>query len=93
MPFDATDGPNQPILLDLPFALFPHTQPTRDFSVVLSRFFRCSDFAADNRHGWPISNAKGGPYLRSFTTNVVMTNGLSFASTAQILVVEGSLKR
>jgi hypothetical protein len=60
MPFDAREGPNWPILLNISFTLFPHAQPTRDFSVVLSRFLRCSDFAAGNRHGWLISDAKGG---------------------------------
>jgi hypothetical protein len=51
MPFDAREGPNQPILLDICHALFPDSYPTRDFSVVLLRFLRWSDFAADNRHG------------------------------------------
>ena len=60
MPFDASEGPNRPILLNLSYALFPHAQPTRDFSVVLSRFLRYSDFATGNRHGWLISDAKGG---------------------------------
>jgi hypothetical protein len=46
MPFDARDGPNRSILIDISYALFPHTQPTRDFSVVLTRFLRCGDFAA-----------------------------------------------
>jgi hypothetical protein len=84
MPFDAREGPNQPILLNISYALFPHSQPTRDFSVVLSRFLRYSDFAAGIRYGSLISDAKGGSYLRSFTTNMMMRNGLSFASTAQL---------
>jgi hypothetical protein len=51
MPFDASEGPNRPILLNISYALFPHSQPTRDFSVVLSRCLRCSDFAIGYRHG------------------------------------------
>lgn len=51
MPFDTREGPNQPVLLDICYALFPHSYPNRDFSVVLLRFLRWSDFSADNRLG------------------------------------------
>jgi hypothetical protein len=40
MPFDAGEGPNRPILLNISYALYPPSQPTRDFSVVLPRFLR-----------------------------------------------------
>lgn len=93
MPFDTGEGPNQPILLNIPYALYPHSQPTKDFSVVLPRFLRYIEFAAGNRNGWLISDTKGGSYPRSFTTNVMMINGLSFASSAQTFVLEGSPKR
>jgi len=95
MRFDARESSNQPVLFDIAYALFPQSYPTRDFSVVLLQFLRWSDFAADNRHGWLISDAKGGSYLRGFITyaQVMMGDGLSFASTAQTLVVEGLLTR
>lgn len=60
MPFDAREGPNRPILLNISYGLFPHSHPTRDFSVVLLRFLRCSDLAAGNRLCELIRDAKGG---------------------------------
>jgi hypothetical protein len=68
MPFDAREGPNQPILLEFSYALFPQSYPTMDFSVVLWRFLRWSGFSAGNRHGWLIRDAEGGSYLRGFIT-------------------------
>jgi hypothetical protein len=96
MPFDAREGPNQPVLLDISYAVFPYSHPNRDFSVVLLRFLRLSDFAAGNRRGWLTSDTKGGSYLRGFITyaQVMMRNGLSFVPTAtQSLIAEGLLTR
>jgi len=40
MQFDAREGPNQPVLLDVSFALYPPEYPTSDFPPVLLRFLR-----------------------------------------------------
>lgn len=59
MPFDAREGLNRSILLNISYALFPHSQPTRDFSVVLSRFLRWIvsqrfHHKHDDEKNWPV---------------------------------------
>jgi hypothetical protein len=46
MQFDSRDEPNQPILLDISYALFPHSYPDSDFSPVLLQFLRWDEFEA-----------------------------------------------
>lgn len=40
MQFDAREGPNQPVILDVSYTLYPNSYPASDFSPVLLRFFR-----------------------------------------------------
>jgi hypothetical protein len=94
MQFDAREGPNQPVLLDVSFALYPPSYPTSDFPPVLLRFLRWGNFAtAGNRHDRLINGAKDGSYLKSFITYVqaMAKNGLFFASTTQTFLMEGFL--
>lgn len=40
MQFDAKGDPNQPVILDISYALYPNSYPTSDFSPVLLQFLR-----------------------------------------------------
>jgi hypothetical protein len=47
MQFDAREGPNQPVLLDISYALYPSSYPTSDFSPALLQFLRWGALAAE----------------------------------------------
>jgi hypothetical protein len=59
MQFDAKEGPNQPVIVDISYALYPNSYHATDFSPVLLRFLRWETFAAPgNRHCSLINHAK-----------------------------------
>jgi hypothetical protein len=93
MQFDARDGPNQPVLLDVSYALYPSSYPTSDFSLVLLRFLRWGALAAGIIvYGRLINGAKDGSYLKSIIKYAEKI-GLFFASTIRTFLREGLLAR
>lgn len=91
MPFDTGEGPHQPVLLGVSYALFPLSYPPSDFSPFLLQFLRCAGLAPSILSlGGLTKSAEGGLYPRGFTTYARRPiSGPYFASTTRRLSMRG----
>ncbi|KAI0288303.1 hypothetical protein BC826DRAFT_697603 [Russula brevipes] len=69
MQFDSRDEPNQPILLDISYALFPHSYPDSDFSSVLLQFLRW--IVSKRLHHIYAGDSERWPILRISLPNII----------------------
>ena len=91
MPFDPGEGPHQPVLLGVSYALFPISYPPSDFSPFLLQFLRCGYIVLSTLLvGGLMKIVEGGLYHRDFTIYTRRAIcGLYFALTIRRLWMRG----
>jgi hypothetical protein len=91
MPFDTGEGPHQPVLLGVSYALFPQSYPPSDFSPLLLQFLRCGSVAPSTLFVAVLTKtAEGGLCPRDFIKYTPRAiSGLYSALTTRRLSIGG----